>query len=115
RATALTGCYASVIGGTAAAKVVFSREVRKRANSDPRVKSMSAEVERSTDPASRTLLRARLAGVVQEVMLEYQAEVAAEFDAIHTVERALKVGSLEEIIEPAKLRPEIIRSLAEIR
>jgi hypothetical protein len=42
--------------------------------------------------------------VLQEVLLEKQAEMAAEFDAIHSVERARKVGSLDEIIEPDRLR-----------
>jgi len=51
--------------------------------------------------------------VLQEVERGYQAQVAAEFDAVHTVERAMTVGSLERIIEPEKLRPEIIRLLAE--
>ncbi|MCA9511573.1 MAG: ATP-grasp domain-containing protein, partial [Myxococcales bacterium] len=36
-ASALTGSYASVIGGSAAAAVVFARDVRARASADPRV------------------------------------------------------------------------------
>jgi hypothetical protein len=45
------------------------------------------------------------------VTLAVQAEVAAEFDAIHTVERARDVGSLREIAEPAALRPFVVRAL----
>jgi hypothetical protein len=45
------------------------------------------------------------------VTLEMQAAVAAEFDAVHTVERARQVGSLETILEPGALRPELIRWL----
>ena len=44
-----------------------------------------------------------------------QAEVAAEFDDIHTVERACRVGSLDEIIEPRRMRPALIRALRESR
>ena len=39
-------------------------------------------------------------------------EVAAEFDAIHTVERALEVGSLAEIVAPAEMRAFLIRELS---
>jgi len=91
-ATALTGSYASVIGGGPAASVVFAREVRALAVSDPRV------VE-------------RLDGLVREVTLEKQAEMAAEFDRIHSVERARDVASLSEILEPQVLRAKLIASL----
>jgi hypothetical protein len=46
-------------------------------------------------------------------MLEKQAELAAEFDRIHSVERALEVGSLETLLEPSELRPRLIRWLRE--
>jgi hypothetical protein len=45
------------------------------------------------------------------VILEKQSEVAAEFDSIHTVERAAEVGSLERIIEPREVRPWLISEL----
>jgi hypothetical protein len=50
---------------------------------------------------------------VEEVTLEKQADVAAEFDAVHTVERAQKVGSLHTIIEPRELRKMLASWLAE--
>jgi hypothetical protein len=40
-----------------------------------------------------------------------QADVAAEFDRIHTVERACRVGSLDAIVEPRALRPTLIAAL----
>jgi acetyl-CoA carboxylase carboxyltransferase component len=40
-----------------------------------------------------------------------QAEVAAEFDAIHTVQRAQAVGSLDAILELGVLRPWVIENL----
>jgi FixJ family two-component response regulator len=46
--------------------------------------------------------------VVAAVRSEKVGEVAEEFDAIHTVERALRVGSLDRIIKPAELRPYLI-------
>ena len=47
----------------------------------------------------------------QEVMLEKRGEVAAEFDAIHSVDRAVKVGSLDAAIDACDLRPRIISEL----
>jgi hypothetical protein len=40
-------------------------------------------------------------------------EVAAEFEAVHTVERARQVGSVHEIIPAAEVRPRIIVALEE--
>ncbi|TMA44731.1 MAG: ATP-grasp domain-containing protein, partial [Deltaproteobacteria bacterium] len=95
RAMALTGSYASVIGGSAAAAVVFTREVRARAAADPTVRR-AREALRAELPAARDGYERALA----EATGAAQAAVAAEFDAVHTVERACRVGSLDEIIEP---------------
>ncbi len=108
RASAVSGSFASVIGGAAAAAVVFPREVRSRANADPRVREARQRVARASNPAVRVALRARLDQILRQVTLEKQAEIAAEFDAVHSVERALEVGSLEAILEPARLRPALI-------
>ncbi|MBM4334519.1 MAG: ATP-grasp domain-containing protein [Deltaproteobacteria bacterium] len=113
RAVALEGSYASVIGGPAAAAVVFARDVRRRALADPRVATARAAVDAATDPAVRLARRARLDQILDDVILQKQAEVAAEFDAIHTVERAKEVGSIEEILGPRHLRRSLIRYLSE--
>lgn len=39
------------------------------------------------------------------------AEVACEFDAIHTVERALRVGSVDRVIRARDLRPYVVDAL----
>ena len=106
-ATALTGSYASVIGGGPAASVVFAREVRAQAVSDPRVVEMQRELRRS--PSAE--LREKLDQLVQDVTLEKQSEVAAEFDRIRSVERARDVASLSDIFEPEVLRARLIASL----
>jgi acetyl-CoA carboxylase carboxyltransferase component len=106
-AMALTGSYASVIGGGPAASVVFAREVRAQAASDPRV----IEKERSLRFWPSEKGRQELDMLLREVTLEKQGEVAAEFDRIHSVERARDVGSLAEIIEPRTLRPHLIERL----
>jgi acetyl-CoA carboxylase carboxyltransferase component len=107
RAAALKGTFASVIGGGPAAAVVFTREVRGRAANDPRVRALEAEMrQRPGDEA-----QARLERAWAEALADAQAHVAAEFDAVHTVERALAVGSLETIVEPDEARAFLIRQL----
>ena len=107
QAVALSGSYASVIGGGPAATVVFGREVRAQALDDPRVKDKTGLVRRHPTEENRATLEA----VLREVTLEKQAATAAEFDAIHSVDRAKQVGSLSAILEPAHLRPKIVEAL----
>lgn len=102
-AAALEGSYASVIGGSAAAAVVFTREVRARAAADPRIAQLRQQ------GAPRETLERTLAAVT----IEKRSELAAEFDAVHTVQRARDVGSLQSIIAPRELRPYLVRSLDE--
>jgi acetyl/propionyl-CoA carboxylase alpha subunit/acetyl-CoA carboxylase carboxyltransferase component len=111
QAVALTGSYASVIGGGPAAAVVFSREVRAQALDDPRVKDMTEVARRDSSEVNR----AALESVLREVTLEKQASTALEFDSVHTVERAREVGSLSEIFDPAELRPRLIAALEAAR
>jgi acetyl-CoA carboxylase carboxyltransferase component len=99
---AVEGARASVIGGAPAAAVVFARDVETRTRKDPRVQ----EAERAAGESGAA--KARLADVIAAVRSEKVGEVAEEFDAIHTVERALRVGSLDRIIKPADLRPYLI-------
>ena len=96
-----------MIGGGPAAAVVFSRDVRARALADPRVQAHSKRASASDE--ARALYERTLA----EVTLEKQAELAEEFDAIHTVERAREVGSLEDIVAPADMRSYLIGLLEE--
>jgi len=42
---------------------------------------------------------------------EKLGEVASEFDHVHSVHRALKVGALRDIIPPANLRPYLIAAI----
>ena len=107
KASALEGAYASVIGGGPAAAVVFAREVRARVAADERVRKMQLESEQS----GKTQSRATLDKVRHEVTLEKQAELAEEFDRIHSVQRAQAVGSLGNIIPPDTLRPFLIGQL----
>jgi acetyl-CoA carboxylase carboxyltransferase component len=105
-AAAVEGSFASVIGGGPAAAVVFAREVRGRTSRDPRLEALRRAAQKN-GPDSRAAYDAAF----QEILLEKQAEIAAEFDAIHTVERARRVGSLEDLVAPSEIRPFLISRL----
>jgi acetyl-CoA carboxylase carboxyltransferase component len=107
---AVEGAFASVIGGAPAAATVFAREVRTRVESDPRVveaKRALADLA-GTDATEQRLL---VAEITEQVRSEKLGEAAAEFDSIHTIERALEMGSVDRIIPAAQLRPYVIDAL----
>ncbi|MEU7818021.1 carboxyl transferase domain-containing protein [Pseudonocardia sp. NPDC049154] len=104
---ALEGARASVLGGGPAAAVVFAREVERRVNADPRVQKARRSVE-SAEAAEAVHGRDVVADVVDEVRGEIRSQVAAEFDAVHTVERARAVGSLDAVVPVAELRPRLV-------
>jgi hypothetical protein len=56
-------------------------------------------------------LRAELSETITAVRGERLGQVADEFDAVHTVQRALAVGSIDRIIEAERLRPYVIDAL----
>jgi acetyl-CoA carboxylase carboxyltransferase component len=107
---ALEGSFASVLGGAPAAAVVFSGEVNQRTAADQRVLAL-AEDAASSSGAQRATFSAKLAELRSEVRAEKLGEVAAEFDGIHNIERAVRVGSVDAIISAAELRPRIIETI----
>jgi acetyl-CoA carboxylase carboxyltransferase component len=107
KAFALEGSYASVIGGGPAAAVVFPREVLARVSRDERVKNAREEMKRN--PSRREELEKQ----IEDIRLEKQAELASEFDKIHSVDRAKQVGSLEGIISAREMRAFLIQSVVE--
>ncbi len=108
---ALEGSFASVLGGAPAAAVVFSAEVSNRTATDPRVAELQARLAEPDAGAERAALSARLAEVQASVRAEKLGEVAAEFDRIHSIQRAVEVGSVDAIISVAELRPAIIDAI----
>jgi acetyl-CoA carboxylase carboxyltransferase component len=107
---AVEGSYASVIGGAPAAAVVFSREVDKRTSADGRVQELESAL-RSADAVEQAHLRAELATLRSAVRSEKLGEVAAEFEGVHDIERARRVGSVHAIIPAAELRPRLIAAV----
>ena len=107
---ALEGSFASVLGGAPAAAVVFSGEVNTRTANDPRVASLQARLA-EVSGAERAALTAELAEVQSSVRAEKLGETAAEFDRVHSIQRAVEVGSVDAIISAAELRPRIIEAI----
>jgi acetyl-CoA carboxylase carboxyltransferase component len=107
---ALEGSFASVLGGAPAAAVVFSADVNNRTATDPRVTDLQARVAAASG-AERAALNAQLAEVTSSVRAEKVGEVAAEFDRVHSIQRAVEVGSVDAIVSAAQLRPRIIEAI----
>jgi len=107
---ALEGTYASVIGGAPAAAVVFAGEVEAKARKDPRLQTLSQAMAEA-EGAEKGRLRAQWDELFKLIHSEKLGEVAAEFDRVHSVQRALTVGALNCIIPPADLRPYLIHAV----
>ncbi|WP_067664783.1 ATP-binding protein [Nocardia miyunensis] len=107
---ALEGSFASVLGGAPAAAVVFSGEVDTRTATDPRVRELEARASNATG-ADRAGLSAELDETRTSVRAEKLGEVAAEFDRVHSIQRAVEVGSVDAIVRPEELRPRIIEAI----
>jgi acetyl/propionyl-CoA carboxylase alpha subunit/acetyl-CoA carboxylase carboxyltransferase component len=113
-ALAVEGSYASVIGGAPAAAVVLTRDVRARLAADTEVLAARAaldEAERDGDADRRLRRIEELDQVRVAATARARAAVAAEFDAVHTVDRAVQVGSLDAVIGARELRPRIVEVL----
>ncbi|MDI2125934.1 biotin carboxylase N-terminal domain-containing protein [Yinghuangia seranimata] len=107
---ALDGSFASVLGGAPAAAVVFSGEVDKRTANDPRVTELQARAG-AAEGTARAALHAQLAELRPTVRAEKLGEVAAEFDGVHSIRRAVEVGSVDAVINAAELRPRIVEAV----
>ena len=107
---ALEGTYASVIGGAPAAAVVFAGEVEARARKDVRLEPLRARIA-AAESKERSALQTEWNKLFQQVHSEKLGEVAAEFDRIHCVHRALEVGAIHRIIPPFQLRPYLVEAV----
>ena len=107
---AVEGSFASVIGGAPAAAVVFAGEVDARASADPRVSAL-AERAAEASGAERAALAAELAEVRTVVRAEKLGEVAAGFDRVHSIQRAVEVGSVDAVISATEVRPRLIEAI----
>ncbi|MEQ3554178.1 biotin carboxylase N-terminal domain-containing protein [Pseudonocardia nematodicida] len=105
---AITGSYASVLGGAPAAAVVFAGEVNHRTAADERITGLESRIAaagEAGDEAEASRLRGELATLRPDVRSEKLGQVADEFDTKHSIERAQSVGSVHRIVTPEQLRP----------
>jgi acetyl/propionyl-CoA carboxylase alpha subunit/acetyl-CoA carboxylase carboxyltransferase component len=107
---ALEGSFASVLGGAPAAAVVFAGDVNARTAADPRVRDLEARAA-SASGTDRATLAAELDELRSSVRAEKLGEVAAEFDRVHDIRRAVEAGSVDAVIRAAELRPRIIEAI----
>jgi acetyl-CoA carboxylase carboxyltransferase component len=104
---AVDGSFASVIGGAPAAAVVFARQVDARTAADPRVAGLEARLAAATRPDKKAELAGELAEVRVSVRAQKLSATAAEFDAAHSIQRAVQVGSVDAVIPASQLREAI--------
>jgi acetyl-CoA carboxylase carboxyltransferase component len=90
--------------------VVFSRDVDARTAADARVTQVEARLG-EVSGAERARLATELADLRTSVRSEKLGEVASEFDAVHSIHRAVSVGSVDAVIDPHELRPQIIAAV----
>jgi acetyl-CoA carboxylase carboxyltransferase component len=109
-AVALEGSHASVIGGAPAAAVVFAQEVKRRTARLPRIAELDERIETASG-AERQRLRGERAAAWSEAYAEERGRLAAEFDSVHSVQRALQMGSISRIIPPSSMRPFLIEAV----
>ncbi|MGW4534268.1 ATP-binding protein [Nocardia sp. NPDC004340] len=107
---ALEGSFASVLGGAPAAAVVFSGEVSARTEADPRVRDFELRAANASG-TDRATLTAERDDLRFSVRAEKLGEVAAEFDRVHNIQRAVEVGSVDAIISTVEMRPRIIAAI----
>ncbi|MFI6170458.1 carboxyl transferase domain-containing protein [Nocardia sp. NPDC051052] len=107
---ALEGSFASVLGGAPAAAVVFAGDVNRRTAADSRVRDLAARAANASG-TDRATLTAELDETRSSVRTEKLSEVAAEFDKVHNIHRAVEVGSVDAVISAAELRPRIIEAI----
>ncbi len=106
-AVALDGASASVMGGATAAAVVFAGEVERAAAGDERIQILDQAIA-TAEGTERQQLRARRAAQWESVLAQRRREFAERFDHVHSIERAVRVGSVKAVVPPAGLRAFLI-------
>ncbi|MEC3918978.1 ATP-binding protein [Nocardia sp. CDC160] len=107
---ALDGSFASVLGGAPAAAVVFSGDVDARTAADPRVRDFETRAANASG-TDRATITAERNEIRSSVRAEKLSEVAAEFDRVHNIHRAVEVGSVDAVIQASEMRPRIIEAI----
>jgi len=72
---------------------------------------MEERIEAAEDVAVARRLRAELTTLLDTVRAEKMGELAAKFDSIHSIQRAVEVGSVNSIVAASDLRPYLINAI----
>ena len=91
--------------------MVFTRDVTAATRSDARVVALEERIEDCEDAAEARRLRGELAALMETVRSEKMGELAGKFDSIHSIQRAVEVGSVSSIVAAADLRPYLIDAI----
>jgi len=86
---------------------VFAREVEREAGADERITELDRRLV-TAEGAARQRLRAERATLWAEVLAQKRGEFADRFDRVHSVERAVEMGSVSRIIKSSDMRPFLI-------
>ncbi len=73
--------------------------------------TLEERIEDCSDAAETRRLRAELASTLETVRSEKMGELAAKFDSIHSIQRAVEVGSVNGIVAAADLRPYLVEAI----
>ena len=110
-AIAVEGAHASVIGGSAAAGVVFTRDVNAATRSD-RARRGARGAHRGAPTAPRRgACAASSRRCWRPCGRRRWASSPAKFDSIHSIQRAVEVGSVSSIVAAAELRPYLVDAI----
>jgi hypothetical protein len=90
--------------------VVFTGAVDKRTAATPAMRDLDARISEASG-SERAALVVEQAKLRAATRAEKISEVAAEFDRIHDIHRAVEVGSVDAVIPGSRLRPEIISAI----
>lgn len=102
---AIEGTFASVIGGAPAAAVVFSSQIDKKLLTVETYKKIKDSLD------AGVISKKEYEKEKNNIRLQLQSEFAEEFEKVHSVERALKMGSIDKIIKIENIKEEIFEAL----
>lgn len=130
---AVEGSQVKVIGGKSAAKVVFNSRIKEQVEKNVEIQQMKAllqgvvsqldgstmtQVNKASLPKkgdAKTPNRGELEGALKQMRRQLTEELenkeASSFEQIHTVERAIRVGSVDAVVSLKTLRNAIIGHL----
>jgi hypothetical protein len=84
--------------------------VERTAGEDERIRSLDERIA-AAEGAERQALRAQRSRLWADVLAQQRRACAERFDSVHSVERAVQMGSVSSIISPSSLRGFLIEAV----